>query len=68
MSWVSTAMYYEQINKGVARKRGGLASAPLLMESMDFAGVVERQSAGDWDGLGRQLGDSAKRLADAGAE
>ena len=68
MSWVSTAMYYEQINKGVARKRGGLASAPLLMESMDFAGVVERQSAGDWEGLGRQLGDSAKRLADAGAE
>jgi aspartate racemase len=68
MSWVSTAMYYEQINKGVARKRGGLASAPLLMESMDFAAVVERQSAGDWDGLGRQLGDSAKRLANAGAE
>jgi aspartate racemase len=68
MSWVSTAMYYEQINKGVARKRGGLASAPLLMESMDFAAVVERQSAGDWDGLGRQLGDSAKRLADSGAE
>jgi aspartate racemase len=61
-------MYYEQINKGVARKRGGLASAPLLMESMDFAAVVERQSAGDWDGLGRQLGESAKRLADAGAE
>ena len=68
MSWVSTALYYEQINKGVARKRGGLASAPLLMESMDFAGVVERQSAGDWDGLGRQLGDSAERLVDAGAE
>ena len=68
MSWVSTAMYYEQINKGVARKRGGLASAPLLMESMDFAAVVERQSAGDWDGLGRQLGESAKRLADSGAE
>jgi aspartate racemase len=68
MSWVSTAMYYEQINKGVARKRGGLASAPLLMESMDFAAVVERQSAGDWDGLGKHLGESARRLADAGAE
>ena len=68
MSWVSTALYYEQINKGVARKRGGLASAPLLMESMDFAAVVQRQSAGDWDGLGKHLGESAKRLADAGAE
>ena len=68
MSWASTALYYEHINKGVARKRGGLASAPLLMESMDFAAVVHRQSAGDWDGLGKHLGESAKRLADAGAE
>jgi hypothetical protein len=51
MSWVSTAMYYEQINKGIARKRGGLASAPLLIESVDFAAVVERQSAGEWDEL-----------------
>ncbi len=68
MSWVSTAMYYEQINKGVAKKRGGLASAPLLLESMDFAAVVDRQSAGDWTGLAAVLGDSGKRLADAGAE
>jgi aspartate racemase len=68
MSWVSTAMYYEQINKGVAKRKGGLASAPLLIESLDFAAVVERQSAGDWDGLGSLLGEAAKRLADAGAE
>jgi aspartate racemase len=68
MSWVSTAMYYEQINKGIARKRGGLASAPLLIESVDFAAVVERQSAGDWDDLATILSDCAKRLADAGAE
>jgi aspartate racemase len=68
MSWVSTALYYEQINKGVAKKLGGLASAPLLLESMDFAAVVRRQSDGDWDGLARLLGESAKRLVDAGAE
>ncbi len=68
MSWVSTAMYYEQINKGVAKRLGGLASAPLLIESMDVAAVVERQSAGEWDELGAILGDAGKRLADAGAE
>jgi aspartate racemase len=67
MSWVSTAMYYEQINKGVAKKLGGLSSAPLLIESMDFAAVVERQAAGEWDQLGATLADSAKRLTDAGA-
>jgi len=68
MSWVSTAMYYEQINKGVAKRLGGLASAPLLIESMDFAAVVQHQSAGEWDKLGKILGDAGKRLADAGAE
>ena len=68
MSWVSTAMYYEAINKGVARRLGGLHSAPLLLESVDFASVAERQSEGDWNGLADFLGDSARRLADAGAE
>jgi aspartate racemase len=61
-------MYYEQINKAVAKRKGGLGSAPLLIESHDFAAVAERQAAGDWDGLAEILGASARRLADAGAE
>ncbi len=68
MSWASTALYYEAINKGVARRLGGLNSAPLLLESMNFAEVVERQSEGDWAGLADLLTDSARRLADAGAQ
>jgi aspartate racemase len=68
MSWVSTAMYYEQINKGVARQLGGLASAPLLLESVDFAPVAELQSAGDWEELERMMADTAHRLEGAGAE
>ena len=68
MSWVSTAMYYEQINKGVARQLGGLASAPLLIESVDFAPVAELQSAGSWDSLGAVMAASGRRLEDAGAE
>jgi aspartate racemase len=68
ISWVSTAMYYEQINKAVAKRKGGFASAPLLIESHDFAAVAESQAAEDWDGLANVLGASAKRLADAGAE
>jgi aspartate racemase len=68
MSWASTALYYEAINKGVARRLGGLNSAPLLLESLNFAEVVERQSEGDWSGLAELLTDSARRLADAGAE
>jgi aspartate racemase len=68
MSWVSTAMYYEQINKGVAKRLGGLSSAPLLIESMDFASIVRLQAAGDWKKLGKIMAESAQRLVDAGAE
>ena len=68
MSWASTALYYEAINKGVTRRLGGLNSAPLLLESMNFAEVVERQSEGDWGGLADLLTDSARRLSDAGAD
>jgi aspartate racemase len=68
MSWASTAVYYEAINKGLTRRLGGLHSAPLLLESLNFAAVAELQAEGDWGGLAELLGDSARRLADAGAE
>lgn len=68
MSWVSTAMYYEAINKAVAKRLGGMSSAPLLIESHDFAPMAELQKAGDWQGWGRLLAQSAQRLQAAGAE
>ncbi|HEV2079673.1 MAG TPA: amino acid racemase [Allosphingosinicella sp.] len=68
MSWVSTAMYYEAINKGVAKRLGGLSSAPLLIESLDFAEVGRLQSAGEWEALSELMIQSAKRLESAGAE
>jgi aspartate racemase len=67
LSWVSTAMYYEQINKGIARHKGGLASAPLLLESLDFAAVAQMQSAGEWTGIERLMAETARRLEGAGA-
>ncbi|HEV2746006.1 MAG TPA: aspartate/glutamate racemase family protein [Allosphingosinicella sp.] len=68
MSWVSTALYYEAINKGVNKQLGGLSSAPLIIDSLDFAPVAALQAAGDWDGLGEQMAASARRLEGAGAE
>jgi aspartate racemase len=67
MSWVSTAMYYEQINKGVSRRKGGITSAPLIIESFDFAPVAKLQAEENWEALAKQLGASAKRLEKAGA-
>lgn len=68
MSWASTAIYYEQINRGVRRKLGGRHSAPLIIESLNFEPIAEAQSRGDWDSLGNQLAESAHRLEQAGAE
>jgi aspartate racemase len=67
-SWHSTAMYYEQINKGVARRKGAGASAPLLIESLDFEHYHHLQQVGDWDGVAEILVGSAQRLEQAGAE
>ena len=68
MSWESTAHYYRAINQDVAARLGGLHSAPLIVHSVDFAPVAEKQAAGDWDGAGRQLADIAHSLEAAGAE
>ena len=67
-SWLSTALYYEQINKGVARKLGGLHSAPLVIESLDLAPVAELELAEAWDSVGEIMAASARRLEAAGAE
>jgi aspartate racemase len=67
-SWFSTAMYYEQINKGVARRLGGLSSAPLLIESLDLAPFAALQLKGDWGAVADIVVASGRRLARAGAE
>jgi aspartate racemase len=68
MSWVSTREYYELINRGVQRKFSPDASAPLLIESLDFAQLRRIADDSGWDHAGQVLSDSARRLAEAGAE
>jgi aspartate racemase len=67
-SWLSTALYYEQINKAVAKARGGLSSAPLVIESLDLAPLAELELAGGWGRVGEIVAAAAKRLEGAGAE
>jgi len=68
MSWSSTALYYDHLNRGVAQRLGGLHSARLAIESVDFAQVAAMESAGDWDGIARILIQAAKALEAGGAE
>ena len=67
LSWTSTARYYEIINKAVQRTLGGQHSAPLLIESLDFAAVASCVSDDDWGCAATQLIDGARRLEAAGA-
>ena len=67
MSWESTTTYYKLLNEGVRDALGGLHSAPLLLHSVDFAGIAALQKAGEWDRAGEQLADVARGLERAGA-
>jgi aspartate racemase len=67
-SWSSTALYYDHINRGVARRLGGLHSARLVIESLDLAPLAELELSGDWDGVAAIMADAAKRLVKSGAE
>lgn len=67
MSWASTRDYYERINRGVQKRRGATASAPLLIESLDFATLRGLSDDAGWDHAGDVLAESAKRLVEAGA-
>lgn len=67
LSWVSTALYYEQINKGVNRRLGGVTSAPLIVESVDFGRFSALEHEGRWDEAAQILAEAAGRLEAAGA-
>lgn len=67
MSWVSTRTYYDHINRRVQAKRDPHASAPMLIENLDFSQLARLSKNEDWDRAAHILSDSAKRLAEAGA-
>lgn len=67
MSWLSTRTYYEHVNRLVQARRGKQASAPMLIESLDFSELQRLQTAAEWSRAGEVLADSARRLEQAGA-
>ena len=67
MSWLSTRTYYEQINRLVEGRVGSPASAPMLIENLDFRDLIRLSTPDDWKGAAAALTDSAKRLEAAGA-
>ncbi len=68
MSWESSIEYYRLANERVRERLGGVHSARILLDSVDFAEVERLQSEGRWDEAGRMLAGRAQALQAGGAE
>ncbi|TCI98729.1 aspartate/glutamate racemase family protein [Aeromicrobium sp. IC_218] len=68
MSWESTAEYYRLANELVRERLGGVHSARIVLDSLDFADVEVLQADGRWDEAGRLLADRARAVVAAGAD
>ena len=68
MSWESTALYYRLANERVRERRGGLASASLVVRSVDFAGIRAMQLEDRWDDAADLLLAEGRTLEHAGAD
>ncbi len=68
MSWESTAVYYEIINKEINKRLGGVHSGKIVLYSFDFEEIEKLQHEGKWNELTHKLIDAAQKLEKAGAE
>jgi aspartate racemase len=68
MSWESTLPYYRTINQTVRDALGGLHSARIVLNSVDFHDVERLQEAGDWAQAGEVLADAARSVEAGGAD
>ncbi len=68
MSWESTAVYYQLLNRMVRERLGASHSAPMILWSVDFEPMTHMQAAGEWDQATSVLKDAALRLEQAGAQ
>ena len=68
MSWESTAVYYSVANQLVRDRLGGLNSAKILLDSLNFAEVAQLQRTDEWDQAAEVLARHAQGLERAGAD
>jgi aspartate racemase len=68
MSWESTSVYYQLMNREVQRRLGGVHSMKALLYSFDFGEIKALQDAGRWDESSAVLERVGAQLAQGGAE
>lgn len=68
MSWQTTATYYSAINTHVRSKLGGIHSANLLINSIDYADIAGFVTSGDSAGMTEMVSKAAQQLKNGGAQ
>jgi len=68
MSWESTVEYYRLANEMVRERLGGVHSARIVLDSVDFADIETLQASGHWERAGEHLASRAIALEAAGAD
>ncbi len=68
MSWESSLEYYRLINQNVSKVLGGLHSAKIILNSIDFAPIEQLQHKGDWEEMAVILSREAQSIESAGAD
>ena len=68
MSWESSSLYYQIINRTTQEKLGGVHSAKCLLYSVDFNEIALLQKEGNWEKLGELMVEAAQSLEKGGAD
>jgi aspartate racemase len=68
LTWLSTAEYYRVLNEMVNARLGGVASAKIVLHSVNFEEIKTLTFADDWEGISRLICDLARKLEAAGAD
>ena len=68
MSWESTSVYYQLINKKIKAVLGDNHSAKIIMISVDFHEIAKLQHDNNWEQLSVLMVQTAQKLEKAGAD
>jgi len=68
MSWESSQLYYQILNREIRERLGGLHSAKCILFSVDFAEIEVLQREGRWEEAGERMAQAARSLEAAGAD
>lgn len=60
MSWESSSLYYQIINRSIQQKLGGVHSAKCVLYSVDFNEIALLQKEGNWQKLGELMIEAAQ--------